>query len=122
MGHSNGIGHLIQVGMQTWHQHINIQQTSGLIQSQPSAQVGCYESSSPHLDKHPLAQLSLHQRLGHPARSVGSRAVHLCVVFPRKGSSTMGTPASISVNNDLTASKASITLQKQDKWLLLVWI
>ncbi|KAG7223502.1 hypothetical protein INR49_015495 [Caranx melampygus] len=63
-----------------------------------------------HLDQHSPAELSLHQRLGHPASSVSSRAIHLCVILSREGSTTVGSPATVSVNDDLTSSKASVTL------------
>lgn len=69
--------------------------------------------SSTHLDQHTPAETRLHQRLGHPAGSVGSRTVYLCVIFPGEGSAPMGAPAPVGVHDDLTPSQTSITLWAQ---------
>lgn len=63
-----------------------------------------------HLDQNPSTEPSLHQGLGHPASSVGSRAVHLGVVFAREGATAVGSPAAVRVDNDLTPRQTSITL------------
>lgn len=63
-----------------------------------------------HLDHHTLAEPSFHQRFGHPAGSISSRAIYLCVVLPRKSSASMGTPTPVGIDNDLTPSQTSVTL------------
>lgn len=63
-----------------------------------------------YLDHDTLAEPSFHQRFGYPTGSIGSRAIYLCVVLPRKRSASMGTPTPIGIDNDLTPSETSITL------------
>lgn len=70
----------------------------------------CIVATSTHLDQHSLAEASLHQGLRHPACSVSGRSVHLGIIFPREGPSSMGAPTTIRVNNDFTSRQASITL------------
>ncbi|TNN71317.1 hypothetical protein EYF80_018395 [Liparis tanakae] len=41
------------------------------------------------------------ERLGHPAGSIGSRTIHFGVVLPRKGSASMGTPATVNTLSDV---------------------
>lgn len=72
---------------------------------------GRSSSCDTHLDQHTPAETRLHQRLGHPAGGVGSRAVHLGVVLPGKGSAPMGAPAPVGVHDDFTARQTSVTLR-----------
>lgn len=67
-----------------------------------------------HLNQYALAQVGLHQRLGHPAGGVRSRAVHLGVVLSRKGPTPMSSPAPIGVYDDLTASEPRIALREEE--------
>ena len=62
------------------------------------------------LDKSTASKAGSDQRLGDPAAKVSSRAVDLGVVLAREGTTTVCTPAAICVDDDLTASEASITL------------
>lgn len=63
-----------------------------------------------HLDQDSPAETGFHQRFGHPAGSVGGRAVYLCVVLPREGSASVSAPTAVSVHNDLSPSQTSVTL------------
>lgn len=53
-------------------------------------------------------------KLTDPAGGVGSRSINLGEVLAREGSSTVGSPTTIGVNDDLTASQSSITLRSAD--------
>ena len=63
------------------------------------------------LHKGTVAQTSGHEGLGDPAASVGSRAVHLGGVLAGESTSTVGSPASVGVDDDLATSEASITVR-----------
>mmetsp|Transcript_20892 Transcript_20892/g.35922 ORF Transcript_20892/g.35922 Transcript_20892/m.35922 type:complete len:345 (-) Transcript_20892:24-1058(-) len=52
----------------------------------------------------------MHNRLSHPTAGVGSRPVNLSGILSREGSTSMSSPSSICVNDDLASSKASISL------------
>ena len=49
-----------------------------------------------------------------PTRSISSRAIDFGEVLAGEGSSTMSTPTTISVDNDLSSSQASVTLGSTD--------
>jgi hypothetical protein len=66
------------------------------------------------LDEGATGQLGVNQRLGDPASEVGSGTIDLGVVLSGESTTTVGTPASVSVNNDLTASQTGITLGAAD--------
>ena len=55
-----------------------------------------------------------HLRLGDPAASVGGRAVDLGRVLAREGAATVGSPASVGVDNDLAASEAGVAVRATD--------
>lgn len=48
--------------------------------------------------------------LGNPSGKVGSGTVDLGEVLAREGTTTVGTPATVGVDNDLAASQTGITL------------
>lgn len=50
------------------------------------------------------------ERLGNPSRKVCGRAVNLGVILSGESSAAVSTPASIGINDDLTASETSIAL------------
>lgn len=62
------------------------------------------------LDKSTASELGVDEGLGDPTGEVGSRAVDLAVVLAGEGTTTVGTPATVGVNNDLAASETSVTL------------
>lgn len=62
------------------------------------------------LDESAAGQTSGDQRLGNPATEVSGRAVDLGEVLSGECTTTVGTPATVRVNNDLTAGKTSVTL------------
>ena len=59
-------------------------------------------------------ELGLDQRLGDPARKVGGGTVDLGVVLSGESTTTVGTPATVGVDNDLTSGKTSVTLGTTD--------
>jgi hypothetical protein len=63
------------------------------------------------LDKGTTGELGVDERLGDPAGKVGSRAVDLAVVLAGEGTTTVSTPATVGVNDDLAASETSVTLR-----------
>merc|ERR1712019_65429 len=62
------------------------------------------------LNQAALGQTTLHNRLGHLTAVVCRRAIHLGGVLAGEGTATVGTPAAVSVNDDLAAGEASIAL------------
>lgn len=62
------------------------------------------------LDEGTTGEASLDEGLGDPAGEVGSGTVDLGVVLSGEGTTTVGTPTTVGVDNDLTASKTGITL------------
>jgi hypothetical protein len=59
-------------------------------------------------------QLGVDERLGDPAREVGSRTVDLGVVLAGEGTTTVGSPTTVGVDDDLAASETGITLGSTD--------
>lgn len=59
--------------------------------------------------------------LGDPAGEVGSRAIDLAVVLAGEGTTTVGTPTTVGVDDDLTAGQTSVTLwatnDEETRWL-----
>lgn len=66
------------------------------------------------LDERTTGQLGVDERLGDPASKVGSGAVDLGVVLSGESTTTVSTPTTVGVDNDLTASKTGITLGTTD--------
>lgn len=66
------------------------------------------------LNQSAAGKASSDQRLGDPSADVGSRAVDLGEVLSGEGTTTVGTPATVGVDNDLTTSQTSVTLRSTD--------
>lgn len=66
------------------------------------------------LDQASSGKTGVDQRLGDPSRSVGGRSVNLGEVLTREGTTTVGTPTSVGVDNDLSAGQTSVTLRTTD--------
>merc|ERR1719223_346001 len=66
------------------------------------------------LNKAPLGESALHNRLGHLTADVSGRPVNLGWVLARESATTMSTPTTVSINDDLASGKASITLWATD--------
>jgi len=66
------------------------------------------------LDEDTLAEASSNEGLGDPTSSVSSRAIDLGRVLTGEGTTTVGTPATVGVDDDLTTSKTSITVGTTD--------
>ena len=62
-----------------------------------------------NLDEDTVAKASSDKGLGNPSASVGTRAINLGRVLSRESTSTMGSPPTIGVNDDLPASQTSIS-------------
>jgi hypothetical protein len=63
------------------------------------------------LDEGTAGKLGVDERLGDPAGEVGSRAVDLAVVLAGEGTTTVSTPATVGVDDDLAASETGVTLR-----------
>ena len=63
------------------------------------------------LDKNTSAETSADERLGDPSGGVGGRSIDLGVVLAGEGSATVGAPAAVSVDDDLTASQTGVRLR-----------
>lgn len=63
------------------------------------------------LDEGTASEASSDQGLGDPTTDVGSRSVDLGEILSREGATTVSTPATVCVDNDLTTSQASVTLR-----------
>jgi hypothetical protein len=57
---------------------------------------------------------SFEEGLGDPAGEVGCRAIDLRVILSREGSSAVGAPAAVRVDDDLAASETGVTLWATD--------
>lgn len=66
------------------------------------------------LDEGTAGKASVDERLGDPAAEVGSRTVDLGVVLSGESTTTVSTPATVSVDDDLTASETGVTLGTTD--------
>jgi hypothetical protein len=66
------------------------------------------------LDESTAGEAGGNQRLGDPARSVGGRAIDLGEILAGEGTTTVGTPATVGVDDDLTAGQTGITLRAAD--------
>jgi hypothetical protein len=66
------------------------------------------------LDECAAGELGGHERLGDPARKVGGGTVDLGVVLSGESTASVGTPATIGVDDDLAASEAGVTLGSTD--------
>ena len=62
------------------------------------------------LDETAAGETGLDQGLGDPAGEVGSGTVDLGVILSGESTTTVGTPTTVGVDNDLTASKTGVTL------------
>ncbi len=58
-----------------------------------------------------LGQLGGDERLGDPAGSISGRAVDLGGVLSGEGTTTVGAPTTISINDDLASSETGITVR-----------
>lgn len=63
-----------------------------------------------YLNQNTATEPSFHKGLGHPTGCICCWSVHLCIVFSRKGTTSVGSPATVSIHNDLSTSNTSITL------------
>lgn len=66
------------------------------------------------LDKSTASELGSDERLGDPASEVGSGAVDLGVVLSGESTTTVGSPATVCVDDDLAASETGVTLGTTD--------
>lgn len=62
------------------------------------------------LDEGTAGEASSDKGLGDPATDVGSRTIDLGEILAGEGTTTVGTPATVGVDNDLAASETGITL------------
>ena len=59
-------------------------------------------------------ELGVDERLGDPAGEVGGRPVDLGEVLAGEGTATVGTPATVGVDNDLATGETGVTLGTTD--------
>jgi len=67
-----------------------------------------------NLNKCASAKLGGNKRLGDPSAVVGGRAIDLGRVLTREGSSAVGTPSTVGINDDLTSGQTGITVRSTD--------
>lgn len=66
------------------------------------------------LDKGTTAETGLDKGLGDPTSEVGRGTVDLAVVLAGESTTTVSTPATVGVDDDLTASQTGVTLGTTD--------
>jgi hypothetical protein len=66
------------------------------------------------LDERTASELGVDQGLGDPSAEVGSRSVDLGEILSGESTTTVSTPSTVGVNDDLTAGKTGITLWTTD--------
>ena len=69
-----------------------------------------YTNGVGKLDQCAASQLGVDERLGDPAGKVSGRAVDLGVVLSGESTTTVGSPTTVGVDNDLTAGETGVTL------------
>mmetsp|Transcript_3730 Transcript_3730/g.4458 ORF Transcript_3730/g.4458 Transcript_3730/m.4458 type:complete len:271 (-) Transcript_3730:352-1164(-) len=57
-----------------------------------------------------LTESSLDDRLGHPTTGVGGRTINLGGILSGEGSTSVGTPSTVGINDNLTSGKTGISL------------
>ena len=62
-----------------------------------------------YLDEASLCKTSLDERLGDPSGGIGSGSVNLGVVLSGEGTTSVSSPPSVGVNNDLPSSQTGVT-------------
>lgn len=62
------------------------------------------------LDKSSSAETGSDEGLGNPSTDVSSRSIDLGEILSGEGTTTVGTPATVGIDNDLSAGQTSITL------------
>jgi hypothetical protein len=67
-----------------------------------------------NLNQAAAAETSSNEGLGDPTGSIGSRAINLGGILSGEGTTTVSSPTTIGVDDDLTASKTGITLGTTD--------
>lgn len=63
------------------------------------------------LDKGTAGKAGVDQRLGDPATDVGSGTIDLGEILTGESTATVGTPATVGVDNDLAAGQTGVTLR-----------
>lgn len=63
------------------------------------------------LDQGTAGEASSDQGLGNPSADVGSRSIDLGEILSGESTTTVGTPATVGVDNDLTTSQTGVTLR-----------
>lgn len=66
------------------------------------------------LDEGSAGEAGGNERLGNPAAKVGGGTVDLGEVLAGEGTTTVGTPTTVCVDDDLTASETGVTLGSTD--------
>jgi hypothetical protein len=73
-----------------------------------------YTNTVSNLDECSLAESSSDETLGDPSGSISSRSVDLSGVLTGESTTSVTTPATISVNDDLSTSQTGITARSTD--------
>jgi len=63
------------------------------------------------LNQDSVAKTGSNKRFSNPTSGICSRAVNLCGVLSGEGSTTVGTPTTVSINDDFTAGESSVTMR-----------
>lgn len=66
------------------------------------------------LHERTACEFGANERFGDPACQVGGRSVDLGVILSGEGTTTVGTPSTVGIDDDLTSSDASVTLGTTD--------
>lgn len=62
------------------------------------------------LDEGTSGKLGVNKRLGDPSGKISSRSIDLGEILAREGTTTVGTPTAISIDDDLAAGQTGVTL------------
>ena len=78
------------------------------------------------LDEAAAGQLGVDEGLGDPASDVGGGAVDLGEILSGESTTSVSSPSTVCVDDDLAASQTGITLwatdDEESRWLDLVWL
>lgn len=73
-----------------------------------------YTDTVSNLDEDSLGETSMDQRLGNPSGGISSRSIDLSGVFAGESTTSVTTPTTVGVNDNLSTSETSITAWTSD--------
>lgn len=112
----DGTGPHVEVGLDDLHQLLGSLAGGAVRLDKDGAGLG-YTNSVTELNQDSASEFGVNEGLGDPSGQVGRRSIDLAEILSGEGTTTVGTPATVGIDNDLSASDAGITLRTTDNKL-----